>query len=271
MRTKNLITSLRTALVAAPLLAAACGGNTGTGGIVLPPGGLTLPDCTDGQLIAVGADRTLSCASAPTAKLSPPACQDGVQALTYENDTLKCVNKGSGTTDVTLKGRIDKLTTDTADLTTKINDLKVGGGAKSVYVGNSNNAVNGAISSNGLTGLAAAADICGTKFGAGAHMCTVFEIYDSVASGKINSTTTYASKAWVYMVGWNSPAGANTGTDPKAGLNDNCGGYTYPTGDRQWYGTAFTFDKVATMQFAPRFYGGSEAACSASFPIACCK
>ena len=81
MRKQVLINTLRAAVVAVPVLAG-CGGTGGGGGVVLPPGGLTFPDCTDGQLIAVGADRTLSCTSAPVGKLTPTACQAGTQAMT---------------------------------------------------------------------------------------------------------------------------------------------------------------------------------------------
>jgi hypothetical protein len=241
---------------------------------VLPPGGLTLPDCSDGQLISVGADRTLSCAPAPSGKLSPPSCQDGVQALTSENSTLKCVNKGSGATDATIKARIDKLTKDTADLTSTITVLSSGGGAKSVYVGSTTATTPGRIDAGGTDiGIAGAVKLCTNQYGAGAHMCTIMEIYDSVQTGKIVSGTDIA-KSWVYQEGWNNPAGAAGATkEPTAGLNENCAGYTYKTGDQNWVGTAFAFAKVTyNNNYAPKFYSGSaDAACSAVLPVACCK
>jgi hypothetical protein len=130
---------------------------------------------------------------------------------------------------------------------------------------------NGKITSGAALGVAAAATLCQQveACGAGARMCSVYDMYQSVATGAVTAAQNIP-KAWVYMASWQfSGAG---GADQYAGLSDNCGSFTYPTGDRKWYGTAVTWandtagDK--TLQF---FAGPNGAACSSVLPIACCK
>ena len=59
-------------------------------------------------------------------------------------------------------------------------------------------------------------------------------------------------------------------SEPKAGLSDNCAGYTYPTGDKKWTGTSFSWAQVAfTGRFAPKFIANTK--CSDLRKILCCK
>lgn len=99
-------------------------------------------------------------------------------------------------------------------------------------------------------GLVAAAALCSDTYGPGAHMCTAQEIYASAAGGILNPNRA-VPKSWIMS----------------AGLADNCSGYT---SDRQATGAAFQWDLLPTGHHGPRFLGGTDAACTAMLPIACC-
>jgi hypothetical protein len=154
--------------------------------------------------------------------------------------------------------------------------LKSGGGSLGKYVGLTPTAVNGAMDSgNGQNpkGLASAATLCTNTYGAGAHMCSVLEIYESAATGVFTQQADVAAGAggWVYMEGWNGePVAGGAASEPGAGLTDNCASYTYPTGDRFWKGTAFQW---ATQTFSgikmPKL--NVAVGCATKLPIVCCK
>lgn len=274
MRRTIFLTSLTTALLAVPLLVG-CGNNS-TGTIVtVPAGGITLPDCLDGQLIAVDATRTMSCTQALTAGLAPPDCSVVANsALNAYDGILECMPKGAGGTNAGLKTIINKAASDTATIENTINSIK-GGGATAKYCGQYNlggtNNPNGAITGgNGITGIAGAANLCAgvQGCGAGAHMCTVYELYESVAAGTVTAAMNI-SQSWVHMSSWQW----NGGNAANTGLNDNCGDWTYPTGDRAWYGTTVEWKAAITGPKALHFAGASSTAgisCASRFPIACC-
>lgn len=256
------------AFLLVPVLAS-CGNNDGTGGGTLPAG-LTLPECTDGQLLGASADgKTLVCVNAPIAKLDIPApCDATTGALNSDGKALGCVTKASGNLDSMFTSQIDMYTKQVSDLSNTVTVLQNGGGAAPTYLGTTKNTFKGAIADgNGNIGLVAAANNCVTDFGAGAKMCTIYDIYNSVIRGKITPQMTVA-KSWVFAANWKSPvAGA---TEPLNGLSDNCAGYTYPTGDQKWTGTAFVWEQVAfTGRFAPKFV--SNTACSSALAVACCR
>lgn len=264
---RNLKISTRlSAWVFAPLLFA-CGseGAGGGGGIV------AIPDCTSqpGSVLSTDSNGQLICKALPTGSVSLQNCKPDSEALSSNGTGVFCVPRNNETTESrSALENISKSETIVTDLGTRITALGTGPGAKALYVGQTPTMTNGAIASNGATGLNGAAKLCEVTYGTGARMCSVYDIYFSIVAGKITSAKTI-TKSWVYMESWKNPvAGAQEGT---AGISDNCGGYTYPTGDRAWVGTAFSYDKVATMLFAPRFHSGSEAACSAMLPVACCK
>lgn len=142
--------------------------------------------------------------------------------------------------------------------------------AHALYVGNTTAVTNGAIQAAGTPkGLPSAAKLCSAQYGEGAHMCTMQELYDSVLSGALNENNTMA-QAWVYFPSWNEPVAAPA--LPESGQADNCAGYTYPTADLKWRGMTASWDTVAaTSSKSLMWMGGSQAACSAQKPIACCK
>ena len=234
MRRTIFLTSLKTALLAVPLLAA-CGNNSTGSEVVVPPGGLTLPDCADGQLIAVDAQRNLSCTQALTAGLQTPDCAlKPNSALNAYDGIIECMAKGSGSTNSDLRKAIDNVVSQTNNINNTINSLK-GGGGSAKFCGTTTATTNGAIVGNGQTGVAGAAYLCqqvATCNKATAKMCTVYDMYHSVATGVITQGTN-VTRGWVFMASWQNAIG----TDPLAGQGDNCGGYTYPTSDRKWNGT----------------------------------
>jgi len=267
--------SLKMALLALPLLA---GCKTSPGSIVIPPGGLTLPDCNEGQLIAVGPDKTLGCTQALTANISPPSCPTGTHALNAVDGNLLCMPKGTGSTNTDLQAAIDKVTSQTTTLKMQITNFGGGGGAAK-YCGQTAG-TKGAISTGNLTGVAAAAKLCQAVTGCSStssHMCTVYEMFESVSNGTINSNMSI-SKSWVYMASWQNSATAVK--EKTAGLADNCGSYTYPTADKAWDGTAVRWEPTDTGKYGLKFYTGNGpndtsatqgAQCNYTFPIACCN
>jgi len=274
MRKQSIVNSFKTTLVALPLLAS-CGGNVGTAQVLVDPSGLMLPDCQDGQLIGVNTDKSLTCISPPSAVLPPAACAPG-QALTGVKNVVtsqieqKCVSTGSGLNDVTTQTRITKATTDITNLQTMVTQITSGGGTRSRYVGATTGTSNGDIKVNTLEGIRAGNTLCSTEFGANSHVCTPFEIYESVVVGDILDGNTNVGPLMVYMEAWVPPF-ASGGSEPNAGLSENCGGFTYLTGDRRWHNTHFTFAVPpggGTVR-VPRFDAGVS--CNTAVKLACCK
>jgi hypothetical protein len=281
MRTQSIVNSFKAALVVAPLLAS-CGSTAPSSVIVDPNNALMLPDCQEGQLIGVNADKSLSCVSALAGMLSPPTCLPGTQALTSEKDpvtgtiSLKCIVKGTGVNDTTTSTRITNATTNINNLQSMLTTIASGGGVRSKFIGITTAQTTGLMKTSQLTngGPYAAAQLCEAQFGAGsgAHMCTPFEIYESVLVGNILDGSTDYGPAWAYLEGWNDPAGSKTGTAPSyydAGLAENCGAGSYGTGDRHWKGTLFSFKNNLSNVRVPQFVSNTN--CASSYPIACCK
>jgi hypothetical protein len=256
----------------APLLVA-CGseGSGGSGGIV------AIPDCTSqpGSVLSTDSAGQLICKDLPAGAVSLPNCKVDSEALTSDGKTVFCTNRNNETSESRMAlENISKSETLVTDYGTRIMALGTGPGAKALYVGNTTATTPGRIDAGGTDiGIAGAVKLCTNQYGAGARMCTVYDIYQSIVAGKIISGTDIA-KSWVYMEAWKNPAGATGATkEPTAGLNENCAGYTYKTGDQSWVGTAFVYAKVTyNNNYAPKFYSGSaDAACSSVLPVACCK
>lgn len=270
MSRTTLISSLKTVLLAAPVLVAC--GQGGGAVVVIPPGGLNLPDCSDGQLIAVAANGDLSCTQPITNNFSPPSCPAGTHALNAYDGKVECMPKGNGMTGSDLRTTIDRVVSDTTKLENSITTLKGSGGGNARFCGLTS-PTNGAIKGNGITGVEAAAFLCKSAegCGTGAHMCTVYEMFESASSGTIGQNSTIA-RAWVYMAAWQHSAKGAAQDDQYGGLADNCGGYTYPTGDKQWWGTGVEWKAASTGAKALHFYSGPGVmSCAAVQPIACCQ
>lgn len=274
MRKHTLVNSLKCALLAVPFMAA-CGGGANTGSVVIPAGGLVFPDCADGELISVGADKTLGCVPAPAGKLSPPSCLVD-QVLTAEGGQLKCVAKGKGGTDSTIAARIDAVNSQLMQINNTVNNLKAGSGGRAKFLGVTNAMTNGRISSGGQIGLGGAAAFCKAEYATATspHMCSVYEMYEAVATGQITQATALPNVgAWVYAEAWNKPQTNAASQEPNAGMNENCASYIYGTGDRGWVGTLVRWE-VSTLNNTDKtlkfFTGSAAAACSLNRQVACC-
>lgn len=207
--------------------------------------------------------------------LAPPTCGAN-QALTSMKNTgtgkneLSCVNKGSGLNDVTTQTRITKAMTDVTNLQTMVTQITSGGGTRSRYVGPSTATSNGDIKAPGsLEGIRAGQSLCATDYGTNSHVCTPFEIYESVVVGDVLNGTADVGPLMVYMEAWVPPFAAG-GSEPSAGLSENCGGHTYLTGDRRWHNTFFTFNApTGSTVRVPKFDAGVS--CNTAVRLACCK
>lgn len=276
MRKQSIVNSFKTGLLALPLLAS-CGGNVGTAQVLVDPNGLILPDCQDGQLIGINADNTRACISVRSGKLVPPnpTCKDTEALGTMKdgngNNQLVCVPKGSGANDTVTMTRITKAQTDITNLQMMVTQVQSGGGTRSRYVGPtfSTAKVNGEVFYNTLAGIRATNQLCEKDYGAGSHVCTPFEIYESVIVGDKLDGTADVGPLMVFMEAWVPPFAAG-GTEPTAGVSENCGGFTYKTGDRKWHNTAFTFavPTGGTVR-VPRF--DASVPCGSTYFLACCK
>jgi hypothetical protein len=254
---------------------AACGQDNagGGGGFVMVPncgqnGQVLSTDSTTGQLI---------CKDLPAGTVSLPNCKPDTEAVTSDGKALFCTNRNNDTAEArSAIDQLNKVEMDITEYNTKINMIGGGGAAaRPLYVGSVGN-TKGRITSGNKVGLQAAAELCNATY-TGARMCTVYDIYNSVATGVIKETDTI-NKAWVYMAAWNNPQSAafNADEEGDAGMNENCAGYHYLTADQKWVGTAFAWDNVgyfgAANEKGLKFYsGGTAAACSQMYPIACCK
>ena len=232
------------------------------------------PKCTDDQFL-VYRGGALACEAVMGGSVNVTDCKTPNQLLTFssvgEFAKYSCTDKGSLQLNQTDIDRINMMESTLTLIGTDINAIKAGGkGSAPVYVGVTDTTVNGAMDSgNGQNpkGLASAATLCAAKFGQGAKMCTVYDIYTSIALGSnlLKPGTDVAMNAWV----WQS-SGNRGGTEPTANIGENCAHYTYGTGDQGWQGTVFNWTKVTfTQSYAPKFRNSE--ACNQKHVIACCK
>jgi hypothetical protein len=194
--------------------------------------------CPSGQVLTGGATG-FTCITPPPPTY--PTCTAG-QVLTNTTGALTCVTPPTGS-------------------------------SAAKFVGETTTTTNGRIVHTGADpGLASAAAFCADQYGAGAHMCTEVELYDSVATGVISSSTGTLARAWTYFPNWQATAGTLT-TEPTAGLGDNCSSYTYGTADTHTTGTAFAWETWSyNSNWTLKFYGGpTDGPCYSVHPIACCK
>jgi hypothetical protein len=273
MRTKHGMRNFSFVLLLAPVLAG-CDTNGGlTVGSTASAVTLTLPNCADGQLLGTDATGALTCVNAPTASLTTPGCQSG---YAYDSDgkSLSCQILGTGTTDPTLETTITNTTTAVNNLQTQVTNLSNGGGGLATYVGVTTATTVGKVQMTGFdTGLNSANAMCAAQY-AGSHFCSMPELYATVVAGKLDMTKTIP-KSWIFMPSWHAPAatGGIPGTEdtPYGGDADNCGSMTYPTADRKWTGIQVEWTALSTGSSGFRFWGGAQATCHSTAPLACCK
>jgi len=246
----------------------------------------TLPACQSGQYL-VYQGGGVTCQTIAGGSLMLPNCKGNGQILTSAGNgdaggQLTCTAKGmpslSGS-DITL---INTLETDIMTIKTDITQIQNNPpGAASVFVGETAAATlyNGTFAANGATGIRNAAAICAAQFGAGAHMCSVYDMYSSVVSAGQNPANKFnpaanLPQAWVYQMAWQQPLTTTTKNEPSAGLADNCASGQYGTADQGWKGTTVVWEPLQyNNQMALKFpgWGGGAVPCSSMLPIACCK
>lgn len=233
---------------------------------------LSLPACADSEYLVFNKSAGgFVCQKLSGGTASVPNCAGKLLTVggSGELRSLACTDKGSATVSQATLTKITALEDSLKTVGTKVTTIETSPvSAASYYAGATKFVTNGMITdANGNVGVTGAANKCVEEFGAGAHMCTVYELYQSVAAGKLTPQMTVAT-GWVYMASWSTPTASPT--EPFNSLNDNCAGYTYKTADQKWTGTAFKWEPVAyNGKFAPKFNAG--VACGTSMPIICCK
>ncbi len=269
MRMNHGLRNISFAFLLTPVLFSGCG-NSGTGP---DPGttALVLPDCSDGQLLGTDASGSLVCKNAPQGSFAPTSCNANQALNSVDGIATVCVDLGTGTNNTGTHDKITTLSTSVDDQTTRAMNIAKGGGPGAVFVGPTDVQPSAQIKRTGSeTGLHAANDLCGDKY-AGSHMCTVWEMYNSVVAGQFKMADVSATKRyWILFPSWNSPIGTPHG--PGQGYADNCGSMSYPTHDKAWTGIQVAWELLETGSAGFSFYGGDLAKCSdATRAIACCK
>jgi hypothetical protein len=175
-----------------------------------------------------------------------------------------------------LQSTVASLQSSVTSLQSRVTALENAGppGARNRYLGHTTATTNGMIQAPGAdVGIASAAAICAGQFGAGAHMCTRDEVYESVAAGStaFRAGVTVAA-GWIYAPSWQEPLGAVSVSTPGTGTGDNCASYTYPTADTRQTGTTMEWKPWgAGRPAAILINGGSLAPCFQTVPIHCCR
>lgn len=279
---RNQVTTSRlSAWLFAPLLAVACGqeGAGGNGEFVTVPlcGG---PD----QVLSTNKAGQLICKELPAGAAALPDCKKYSESLTADGAKVFCTTRNNEDASIrTALENLEKSEILIKEYTNRVS--KLGGGTgpapRAVYCGQyvapaGQQNPQGLITGDGVTGILGAALLCrkvATCSATTAKMCTVYDMYHSAATGVLDATKT-VSQSWVWMTSWQHSSSTDAIT-PQNGLNDNCGGYTYASAHRQWYGTTVEWKDTiapATLQRALHFASGpGMVACSTRFPIACCN
>jgi len=264
MRTSNKKLYL-VACLFAPLWA--CGSDT-TGGTQVK-----LPDnCTSGQVLTTDANGQLVCTALPIGSQKLKDCVPLVEALTSDDGaTFKCTNRNNenpgGAEAVTA---VNTITTTLNTIETTVNNLLGSRQTFGEFKGVTTATTAGNITSGAMRGVPAASAICAAQFGAGAYMCSVYDMYMNVARGKVAQNDSIA-KSWVYMQSWKEPAAGSSSAGN--GVSDNCGSYTTAAATGYW-GTAVEWTSISNGSKGLKFSSGNtapnSALCSAALPIACC-
>ena len=244
---------MRRAVVLLVALAAACGG--------APP---TLPACGDGDGLTTDAEGQLRCQPL-TSALQLPSCEGAADALTSDGTSLGCTGRVEDYALITdaLRGLSEIL--DRVDRA--VDGLKPPR-AQARYVGATTMTTTGNMLRAGDdNSLVSAVKMCSAQYGAGAHMCTVYELYASVASGVLH-TGSMAPRAWLWFPGWNRPVA--TAMDPELGVADTCGSHTYQSAALGWVGMTAEWGPLPSGTEGLVLRGGLQSSCRNNLPISCC-
>ncbi len=229
----------------------------------------TLPICKTGEYLTYQGGN-LVCAIPPSNGVSGVTNCTG-QLLTNnggggEFKTLSCTAKGGASISNTDITRVNTLSNNVTQLNTTVNNLTAASPSRGYYVGLTPNTTIGQFNVVGSDlGIASGAKLCqNAGYGAKSHVCTVYEIYNSLAAGK-NMTTLQAG--WVYNESWNFPAGLNP-VEPSNGLSENCGSFVYSSTHNTWQGETMSYGVLPTGGMGLSLV---NRACNNATRIACCN
>lgn len=267
---------------------------TASMGVLRCVNNVAIPECAPGQLL-VASDGGFSCESATGMAIAGQnmalmALTGQVNALTMQvaglNSTVMSqgVTIAAHTSTIAMQGTaITALTTQVTTMQTALSALTMRVAALearptprgvATYVGITAVTDNGDINSGVLRGIPAAAEICAAQFGAGAHMCSIAELHRSEADGVFPANSDIA-QAWVMATNYYEDRVVNGfgGWPANQGTGDNCGGYTYGTGDTAQTGSVFEWSRGGFG--GPRVikvrHGLGNTPCNVQHPIACCR
>ncbi|MFO0577655.1 MAG: hypothetical protein U1A78_26925 [Polyangia bacterium] len=236
-----------------------------------PPSELRLPVCADRQAIGFDDSGTPSCQELGSAGDPPPllACSRD-EALTIENrggGAVRCVQRTDATGLQAAGEQAAALSDELAQAAGALAEVR--SRAVATFAGLSQQLATGRVASFGLVGLPAAAASCEAEFGAGAHMCSPYELHLSASLGVIRPADVIA-RSWVYFPAWNRSA-ALTSVDRDAGLGDTCAGFINFTSYLGYRGVILEWTTLPTGATGFVFHGGDDARCYNRLPIACCR
>jgi hypothetical protein len=230
---------------------------SGCGGIAEPA--LDLPVCPDGDLLTTAPTGELLCVS----PAMEPLCTK-TQVLTSDEQGLRCTDLNA------LDGpafaeRLAQLRFQVVDHSLA-RDRYLGRGA--TFVGLSERTYYGRLMESGDdNGIAGGARLCGLQYGLGAHVCTVYEMYNSVAAGLINENTSIA-RGWLYFPAGNAQPSAY---EIDAGQADTCASFTNTLSSNGHRGVLLEWAPLPTGPRGFLYHGGNSARCANPFPLLCCR
>lgn len=220
--------------------------------------------CLPGQVLGTDGNRQLLCVGAPLGKIATPSCDT---ALTSDGQLLLCTSRDtSADKDADVSATLLELDGMIKDIQALLQPtVSV---AQASYVGTTSMPNTGRFLAGFRSGLVVAAQQCAAQFGAGAHMCVMDELYQSVGNGTLGAADSIPP-AWVYMPNWNIPT--PNPDNPLQGVADTCDNYTYQLGARRWRGILVEWGPLPDGTAGFRWHGGNDTACSSVHPVACCK
>ena len=192
------------------VLLSACDGTTSTGAVI-PAGGLNFPNCPDGSLLGIDANRGYICVSVSASTATAPVCTAS-QALTVESGALKCVEKGTGTTTKEISDQITALEAKYTNLNSKVNDIQTPSGIGSQFVGQTDLKFSGKIvgPTNQVAGVGGAAV-------SGVPSALAEDDYAGVGENCGGFTQGDSTKGWVGTVAaWNDSVSTRAPSGTKA-------------------------------------------------------
>lgn len=224
--------------------------------------GIDAASCGPNDLLSTNQRGQLVCTARPPV-VAPPRCE---AVLTSDGRRLSCAFPGAPSEkELAIRGQVAALNNKVVALQARSETpQKTANG----YVGLTAMTTNAYLILNNLQGLAAAQRLCDNQYAGGAHMCTMEELYQSVALGVIRATSTIA-RSWVYAPNWNEPFAM--AESAKRGISDTCRNYTDRGSSSRHSSIQVEWGPLPDGSPGFRWRGGSDALCPTAIRIACCR